>query len=161
MEITDVPVRFSHDYSIDNLRKSPQFWEKVQGDRQLFFDIDSLLCRPCNDEVLSYDFIGAPVNIMGRGRRVIQGYDGGLCLRNRSAMLDVCRQYDTDESVPEDVYFSVNMQHDHGRYRLPSADLARKYFVRDQFADKPLCLHRPWQYLSISEVRQMLAAIEY
>jgi hypothetical protein len=62
------------------LLKSIEFWELVEGEIILNFQIDSLLLRDNIEEFLYYDFIGAPWSKPKEGKFV---GNGGLSIRNK------------------------------------------------------------------------------
>ena len=65
---------------------STSFWQRVQGDRVLLFQLDSVPCSGAQHNIthfFDFDLIGAPWST------VDIGYNGGLSLRNRTLLLQL------------------------------------------------------------------------
>ena len=60
VHVTEVPEETYEGNPVDAVKRSTGFWDRVKGDKQLFFDIDTLLCNRNVDNFLGYDYIGAP-----------------------------------------------------------------------------------------------------
>ena len=58
--LTKLDIEHIDKKSHTELFKSLDFWESVQGETILNFQIDSMLLRDLSDNFLQYDFIGAP-----------------------------------------------------------------------------------------------------
>ena len=84
------------------LLKSVEFWELVEGETILNFQIDSLLLRELTDNFLQYDFIGAPWSKTKEGKLI---GNGGLSIRKKSKTIEYLKTHKPDEGVWEDIFF--------------------------------------------------------
>lgn len=163
VSITEIPHDlYSNNVEFRALPKYPVFWNLVKGDQQLFFNSDAMLCRSGIEEFLKYDYIGSPWpdDVISPWCRV---GSGGLSLRRKAAMLEICTTCNTSPRVihPEDAYFSVNLHLAGSRYALPSLEIATRFAVERIFTPSPLGVHRPWKFLLAKEVDRILQDIRY
>ena len=120
--IQGLSADLTHVAQYSRLLAHPAFWEAMQAEKVLMFQVDSVLCSGSDysiDDFLAYDYIGAPW--------VHAGYivgNGGLSLRSVDRMLDITRRFNRT-SQPEDVFFVeglANMaRHDESVVRAPSS----------------------------------------
>ena len=118
------------------LLKSIEFWELVEGEIILNFQIDSLLLRDNIEEFLDYDFIGAPWSKPKEGKFV---GNGGLSIRNKLKTIEYLKKYENEKGVWEDIFFVKHLD-DH---QLPDILTAMKFSVEDIFYPHPVGIHRP------------------
>jgi hypothetical protein len=113
LNITLFPDEFdigSQEYLSRFLTKS-WFWEVLPAEWILFFQSDSMLCSKSPDSIenwVGYSWVGAP----WEDRPDAQGGNGGLSMRQRSALLQLTNDPDVqreDDGDPEDVWFSQNL----------------------------------------------------
>ena len=125
------------------LLTSPNFWNQVQGEKVLLFQIDSMMCsnsRHTIDEFLQYDYVGAPwdPSWFSFGNEQLVG-NGGFSLRTRSKILALLEKKPYNGSQPEDVWFSKNLRLVDGK--IPPVDIAKKFAVETVPYDRPLAAH--------------------
>ena len=127
------------DYS--RLLKNTEFWNKIPAPAEhiLIFQTDSIMLRSGIDAFLAYDYIGAPWKVSKEHEYVIG--NGGLSLRKKSIMLQICVKYPDTSSRPEDVYFADHLLHD--GYQLPTKEIAMTFSVETIYHDRPLGVHKP------------------
>ena len=99
------------------LFKSLDFWESVEGETILNFQIDSLLLREIPENFLQYNFIGAPWSKPKEGKFI---GNGGLSIRKKSK---------TIEYLKDD--------------QLPDILTAMEFSVEDIFYPYPVGVHNP------------------
>jgi hypothetical protein len=148
---------------VDDTKRREQFWEKIKGEKQLFFDIDSLLCKRFPEEFLTYDYIGAPWLESYAVSPVCRIGSGGLSIRSKKAMLDISTSSNIRPVIiaKEDIFYSVNMQLRKERYSIPTIDIAERFAVEGVFYPTPFGLHKPWVCLSPEQVSGLLYTIKY
>jgi hypothetical protein len=121
------------------------FYEKIPTERMLVFQTDSIILEPDKlDAFLKYDYVGAPWKDGKVG-------NGGLSLRKKSKMLEICRRGPLPEN--EDIYFCVC--HGGSLYR-PRAEEAKQFSVETIFYDRPFGIHAPWKWLSGEEMTVLI-----
>uniref|UniRef100_A0A6C0BAE1 DUF5672 domain-containing protein n=1 Tax=viral metagenome TaxID=1070528 RepID=A0A6C0BAE1_9ZZZZ len=132
------------------LLKTKNFWNYMKGDKILLYQEDSFIFSNKINEFLEYDYIGAP---WYRNFLNINVGNGGLSLRTRQSMIDVIdaleeENIDTDESIPEDIFFSKYMQH----FQIGTIadwDTASQFsseiiYNKDSFGGHQFWLSDPW-----------------
>jgi len=119
---------------------SASFWHQVQGDKVLFFQIDSVLCSNSLynlTDFLQYDFIGAPWYVGGC-------CNGGLSLRNRIKILQMLESghvhYRLHE-INEDGWFTKNLPYFNGR--IAPVSIAKRFAVETIYHPRPFAVHKP------------------
>lgn len=120
----------------NNILKSKLFWESLPSENVLIFQTDALLIEPIDFSMFDYDYIGAPFSVNkylstsfpeyrdesgnGKGHKwVTQVFNrtvpipddvyignGGLSIRNRDVMIDICENEFSPIDENEDIYFS-------------------------------------------------------
>jgi hypothetical protein len=129
----------------DELLTNPKFWERVRGEKILFFQIDSIMCSNSPHKItdfLQYDYVGAPwdpswysfskVDLVG---------NGGFSLRSRSKILALLALVPYNSKVPEDVWYSTNLRRVNGS--IAPVDVAKTFAVESVYYERPLGIHRP------------------
>jgi len=144
-----------------NLRKNSRFWADLRGDMLLCFETDTMLRRPGIDAFMEYDYIGAPWNKKQAVSDVVRVGNGGLSLRRRSTMIDMCLRGKTHTIPSEDSYFSIQLHLHKDEVNLPSVEVARTFAVESLYYPDPLGLHKPWSYLRYSEMLSLYESITY
>lgn len=109
-----------------NLLTTETFWNKLNGDKILIYQEDSLIFHNNIAPFLEYDYIGAPFQKNSNDTPNCVG-NGGLSIRTKIKMLEVIKKCKIEETKlnsstvaymkfrnmknpPEDVYFSKNLQ---------------------------------------------------
>ena len=134
-----------HAGSLDNtlinlVLTSASFWRDVQGEKILFFQIDSVLCSNSSyklKDFLKYDFIGAPWAVGGC-------CNGGLSLRSRSKTLQLLEhgrfRYKL-HTFNEDEWFTQQLAYCGASIAPPS--IARTFSVETIDHRRPFGIHNP------------------
>jgi hypothetical protein len=129
----------SADY-INSILTSASFWHQVQGDKVLFFQIDSVLCSNSLynlTDFLEYDFIGAPWYSSGC-------CNGGLSLRSRTKILQILESgyfHYRLHDINEDGWFVDNLPYVNGR--IASVSIAKQFAVETIYHPRPFAVHKP------------------
>lgn len=109
-----------------NLLTTEEFWNNFYGEKILIYQEDSIILKKNISDFYKYDYIGAPFLKTSNHTPNCVG-DGGFSLRTKLKMIEVIKKInikDTNvnsdtteymklknlEYIPEDVYFSKNMQ---------------------------------------------------
>ena len=98
--------------------------------------MDSILLRHGIDEFLEYDYVGAPWTKPKEGNLV---GNGGLSLRNKHTMLEICEKYIEYDPMWEDIFFTKYVDNT----KLPDLETAMKFSVEDVFYPTPFGIHNP------------------
>jgi hypothetical protein len=133
-------VDFTGSEFINLILTSASFWHQVQGEKILYFQIDSVICSNSSyklTDFLEYDFIGAP---WPDGRCC----NGGFSLRSRKKMLQLFEsggaRYRLHETN-EDVWLYRNLPRFNGR--IAPNDIAKKFSVESIYHPHPFAVHKP------------------
>ena len=120
-----------------------QFWQMIEYDKVLIIHPDSMLLRKGIDDFLKWDYVGAP---WGHFKHV--GGNGGLSIRTREKMIEVCMKvkYDAAKYGNEDLYFS-KFTAKFGGNIAPMCE-AMKFSVETIFYPEPIGCHAPHKYLT-------------
>jgi len=124
------------------------FWQQIQGDQILFFQIDSVMCSNSPHKItdyLHYDYIGAPWDIKSCcGVKEAPVGNGGFSFRNRIKtiqLLQMIQWNENSDSLPEDLWFVINLR----RYlnaSIASVDVAKTFAVESIFYSHPMAVHK-------------------
>jgi hypothetical protein len=131
LDIEDIDKK-SHTELLKNLK----FWELVDGETILNFQIDSMMLRNLSDDFLKYDFIGAPWSKTKEGKLV---GNGGLSIRKKSKTIEYLKKHESEEGVWEDIFFVKYLQEG----QLPDILTAMEFSVEDIFYPYPVGVHNP------------------
>lgn len=133
-------VDFTGAEFINLLLTSAEFWHQVQGEKILYFQIDSVICSNSSyklTDFLEYDFIGAPWTDGGC-------CNGGFSLRSRKKMLELFEsgraRYRLHETN-EDVWLHRNLHRFNGR--IAPNHIAKKFSVESIYYPRPFAVHKP------------------
>ena len=127
-------------HGINILLTSPSLWREIQGEKVLYFQIDSAICSNSLyqlSDFLHYDFIGAPWADGGC-------CNGGFSLRSRSKTLQLLegnRYRFPLHQINEDGWFSMHMRRI-GANVAPN-DVAKTFSVETIFHSRPFAVHKP------------------
>jgi hypothetical protein len=134
-------VDFTGSEYINLLLTSAAFWHQVQGEKILYFQIDSVICSNSSyklTDFLQYDFIGAPWH-NNKGC-----CNGGFSLRRRTKMLQLFEsgraRYRLHETN-EDVWLHRNLPRFNGR--IAPTHIAKKFSVESVYHPRPFAVHKP------------------
>ncbi len=146
--LTNIKVKNLSIYEYSDLLTSISFWESIDDENILIFQIDSYICNYDKEfliECMKYGFIGAPCR-----KWDIPWQNGGLSLRRKSLMIQAIKDKKINESTwPEDRFFTVIKR----KIVNPAPfDLANKFSVEKYYYKKPFGIHKPWKYLTKEEL---------
>lgn len=121
----------------NDMMMTTDFWKKVKGKKILSFQNDSILIRGGIDKFLKYDYIGAP------WIKPKEGYfvgNGGLSLRNKDKMIEICTLNDDKSNIPlEDIFFVKNLKGE----GVADIETAYNFSMEDIFSEHAMGLHNP------------------
>jgi hypothetical protein len=133
----------------NKLCKSSAFYKCIETEIILIFQTDTIILSNNKDQInnfLKYDYVGAP----WRNRLV---GNGGLSLRRKSKMIEICEKVDPNLVENEDNYFCwqnvVNLNR-------PSFEEAQKFSVETVFHEKSFGIHAPWKHLNKYEMNFLI-----
>jgi hypothetical protein len=143
--------------NVDNLNgeqynllcKSSSFYKCIDTEILLKFEVDSIILNPNKDlinDFLKYDYVGAP------WRNGMVG-NGGLCLRRKSKMIEICEKVDPNFTAHEDNYFCYQNVVPLNR---PSYIEAQRFSVETVFHEKSFGIHAPWKHLTTYELNFLI-----
>lgn len=152
----------------NQMMKTEELWRSL-GDAQkvLVFQTDSLIVNPGIEEFLVYDYVGAPWHQQNERWEAITELvppavgNGGLSLRNVSAMQNIAKLFGKDSMVDEqeDIFYAKHVHKDHKLcprveaysfcLEVPCDDLALA-------PDGPFAVHAAWYYNPLDDVQQLL-----
>lgn len=135
------------------------FWNMFVGEKILLFQEDTLIFGKNIDTFLGWDYIGAPWPIHQNDTPNLVG-NGGFSLRSRKVMLDVISRISISDTVvnsstadymrnsgntvvPEDVYFSKNIQ-ELGLGKVASWAYAFQFSTETQYNPNSFGGHNFW-----------------
>lgn len=121
----------------NDMMMTTDFWDKVKGKKILSFQNDSILLKGGIDQFLKYDYIGAP------WIKPKEGYfvgNGGLSLRNKDKMIEICKLNNDKSNIPlEDIFFVKNLKGD----GVADVETAYNFSMEDIFSEHAMGLHNP------------------
>jgi hypothetical protein len=121
----------------NDMMMTTDFWNKVKGKKILSFQNDSILIKGGIDKFLKYDYIGAP------WIKPKEGYfvgNGGLSLRNKDKMIEICTLNDDKSNIPlEDIFFVKNLKGE----GVADIETAYNFSMEDIFSEHAMGLHNP------------------
>lgn len=142
--LTELP-QYSGDFGqyTNTVLTSISFWEQVQGEKVLFFQIDSIMCSNSFHKItdyLQYDYIGAPWDAFES--RV---GNGGFSLRSRNKTITLLQQTSQSSSkykgdINEDIWYSIHMSR---VGTVAPLHVAKTFSVETMFYQNPLAVHKP------------------
>lgn len=143
LDFDDLDKESYNDYFIDS-----NFWKQVKGNKIFTFQLDSILLRGGIDEFLKYDYIGAPWR---KSKEDSYVGNGGLSLRTKDVMIDICENNPVTEHIWEDIYF---VKHLKGK-GVADVETATMFSMEDVYSPNPLGVHYPIKHIEpdlLSEV---------
>jgi hypothetical protein len=148
--LTEWDTEITNDFikNTNKLFTNITFWQQIQGDKVLFFQIDSIMCSNSPHKItdyLQYDYIGAPWDIKSCcGTKEAPVGNGGFSLRNRIKTIQLLQMIQWDENkdtLPEDLWYAINLR----RYlnaSIAPIDIAKTFSVESIFYSHPMAVHK-------------------
>jgi len=159
MEILDVDNLSREEFRA--MRKNHKYWGRLKGKKLLCFESDTLLCRQGIHEFTEFDYIGAPWGEKYAVSDVVRVGNGGLSIRSRQAMIDMCHKGKPRVIPSEDSFFSIQLNLHKDDYNLPDVETAMQFSVESMYYPTPLGIHKPWLYMSKAEMLTIYDSINY
>lgn len=134
-------------YQYAVLCKQANLYKCLDTEITLKFELDTLIInKNIINNFLQYDYVGAPWlnGVVG---------NGGLCLRRKSKMIEICEKVDPDFTVNEDNYFCYQMTVPLNR---PSFKEAQTFSVETVFHEKSFGIHACWKYMNKYEMEFLI-----
>lgn len=123
--------------------KSPSFYKCIPTEIFLIFQTDSIILNPdLISKFLDYDYVGSPWQNGKVG-------NGGLSLRRRQKMIEICEKVDENFTDHEDNYFCYQ---NIVELKRPSFYEAQQFSVETVFHEKSFGIHAAWKYLNKYEL---------
>ena len=128
----------------NELLTDPKFWQRVRGEKILFFQIDSIMCSNSPHKItdfVQYDYVGAPwdPSWFAFSKTDFVG-NGGFSLRSRSKILALLALLPYDKKIPEDVWYGLNLRRVNGL--VAPVNVAKTFAVESMFYERPLGAHK-------------------
>lgn len=160
----------------NQLFKTEGFWSQQPADKLLIVQVDTLLIEPLDFDLFAYDYIGSPWSKGRLLSRHFPTYssdlqaclapewesrmlcstvpdglvngNGGLSIRKRDLMAEICAAELSEPSEPEDIFFGRCLE----RYavQLPSHEVLRRFSCETHY-QVTLGAHACWRYLEAAE----------
>ena len=138
----------------NNILKSPIFYGFIPTETFMIFQTDSMIIPKYKhyiDLFLNYDYVGAPWDDGFVG-------NGGLSIRKKSKMLKIIYSHNfkkktsfiykknDDDTLPEDVFFSLNK---YIQLVKPTFEQAKLFSMEQIFSEKgSFGVHKPWNRIN-------------
>jgi hypothetical protein len=123
----------------------PAFWESLTSPKTLIFQTDAGIRKNGILFFMEYDYVGAPWPWMTNYDPKIRLGNGGLSLRDRTLMREICLLHRPLPDEAEDVFFSkhvVYMPH----ARVPTFEIASLFSVEHNTSDDPMGFHQCYRF---------------
>ena len=150
-----------YSWQYENLKKSPEFWEKVKGEYCLMVEPDTVIRKFCYIErFFKYDYIGAPwkPHIWGENRPPDYWVgNSGLSIMRKSVFLKVCqeRKQEAKKILQDDIFWHFFIKN------IASVEDAKQFSVETTYYPDPFGLHKPYLYLDDVELRPLLQELTF
>jgi hypothetical protein len=127
--------------------KSSAFYKCISTEILLIFQTDSIIINPdILSRFLEYDYVGSPWQNGKVG-------NGGLSLRRKSKMIEVCENVDINFTDHEDNYFCYQTC---VLLNMPSFEEAQTFSVETVFHEKSFGIHCIWKYLNDYDLEYLI-----
>ena len=164
--------QINHLNDYNKLLFSEGFWKEFTQENLLCFQIDTLINlkqKNCLEELCKYDYVGAPWSDDIRRRWPDfpeLGGNGGFCFSKRTQRIKALSECSTSQKneahpsdyINEDIWFSKAFIAI--KAKLPTRIKAQSLIVESIFSPKPFAIHKPWSYLSPTELQILYTEID-
>ncbi|CAF0768161.1 unnamed protein product [Adineta steineri] len=121
-----------------------KFWQRVRGEKILFFQIDSIMCSNSPHKITDYsqyDYIGAPWDPTWFSYSTVDYVgNGGFSLRSRNKTLALLALLPYNKRMPEDVWYGLHLRQVNGS--VAPVNVAKTFAVESLYYERPLGVHR-------------------
>ena len=166
------------------MMKKPDFWSKLPHEQILVIQTDALLAKPLDPFFFQFCYLGAPFlprqhteyfekrRPDGNIRQFFkietpihssphpETYphlhgNGGLSIRRRSVMIEVCKQWaeKSPDNEAEDVFFSRHIPH---IAKMPPIEIAKAFATESSYNPMSIGSHACWKFLSSNDLADHL-----
>ena len=133
----ETPEKGKKEYN-EHLKKLST-WESIDAEHILIMETDAYLLKPIPDKLLEYDYVASAYN----WDKTFPG-GGGLTLRKKSAMIDICQNISPDDIEMQDMYAAYGCI----EYGHTWAHITETYFVESYIYDKQVVgVHQWWTFI--------------
>ena len=136
---------------------SQWFLKRIEGNKFLKFEVDTLIRHNNIHKFLSYDYIGAPWDKFNPAIKITGSAvgNGGFSLRTCDKCLHLAQKYPY-RGEPEDVYFSKYMNEEN--FNIAPPQIALEFAVDQVMSENPLAIHKIYNNpsLRISDIKKLL-----
>lgn len=170
--------------SFNGMMKQPRFWQGLPHDQLLLVQTDSLLVRPLPIFFFEYPYLGSPflpnqqseiferrnpqgellsffkvdTPIHGKPNPDVYPHlhgNGGLSIRHRSLMLEICKQQAQFSPMEEmeDVFFSRHLR---SACQAAPLEVAQAFACESRYQATAIGSHAGWKYWSSSDLADHL-----
>ncbi len=129
----ELPVEINLE-NYNKLLCSASFWENLSYDKILIFQSDSKILRFGIDKFMEWDYVGAPWAFQEHGG------NGGLSLRTRQVMINICKTHQNTDFQNEDTWF-CNIMHNERIGKLAPREICQKFSCESIFELKTFGYH--------------------
>jgi Protein of unknown function (DUF5672) len=119
------------------LLQTSEFYQMFSAEHLLCMETDSYLRKQIPEDSLEYDYVAAPYE----WDSTLSG--GGLSLRKRSAMIDIC-QRKKEKLAAQDIYICQGVN-EFG-YRMPEFMTGVTYISESCLYEDPFAVHQWWTF---------------
>jgi len=136
-----------------HLLTSASFYQNFSSQHILIFQTDTYIRRPIDEIYFNYNWCGAAWmrHAFWVTRNNCCG-NGGFSLRNVKRMIDICRLRGPTEQN-EDIFFNRLLSNS----EYPTDTLQQQFSVEAVFHPDPCGLHAPYKFLTVAQLKQLLA----
>lgn len=148
---TEIDCSHMHVQQYSQLLTSRQFWNAIDCEHILIFQLDTVLLRPLPTWISDYSMVGAPCGFMSEDKYIL---NGGLSYRKKSAML-LCIEDCVPTKEAEDIFFTRRCRE--LKLPLPRIELATE-FASESLANPKCCgIHGTNKYwLSSEDIKTLI-----
>ena len=109
---------------------SEEFWNQLHGEKILIFQTDTGIRRNDILNFWNFSYIGSPWDWIVEGDSNLKIGNGGLSLRDRKTMIDICSKHKIENNFPEDVFFAKHLLYgSNANVTLPTVQTAYKFAI--------------------------------
>jgi hypothetical protein len=125
-------------FEYNELLQSERFWAGIDAEFILTVEMDCYLLRPLPQEMFTYDYVASPWH----WKKDSQG--GGLSLRRREAMLQICKSDQPKYPNGQDCWACDGCKL--LQLKMPPFDTAVRWFMESCYYQVPVGVHQWWTF---------------